>query len=264
MSVNSRWDNRWTIWSSGGGVQSTAIAVLILKGLLPKPDFAVIADTGRETQSTWDYLDNVVNPALAKKFGDFQLQRVPCSILDRNAMPPSLWNGEGTLLIPAYEKGQPKLSNYCSSYWKRDAVKRWALDRGIVPAVNWIGFSTNEMDRIATPRALNWLLEYPLVFKVPRSREGCENEIEQFGWPPNPGSSCWLCPNRTNAQWRLLRANRPNEFELACQEDEGLRLRNPDVYLHKSLVPLRIADLGQDGDNAKQSTLGCNSGDCFV
>ena len=257
-------NKRLTIWGSGGGTQSAAIAVLICKGLLPRPDAAAIIDTGRETQDTWDYLDNVVNPALAKKFGDFQVERVPCSILARNSMPPSLWNGEGTLLIPAYERGLPKLSNYCSSHWKRDALKRWALDRGLTPATNWIGFSTDEMDRVVTPRALNWLLDYPLIFKVPRSREGCVNEIEQFGWPEAPKSSCYHCPNRRNAQWRRLRDHRPNEFELACQEDESIRLRNPNVYLHESLVPLRIADLGKDGDDAKQITLGCNSGDCFV
>jgi hypothetical protein len=39
---------RRRLWSSGGGTQSTAIAVLILQGRLPKPDLAVIVDTERE------------------------------------------------------------------------------------------------------------------------------------------------------------------------------------------------------------------------
>jgi len=38
---------RTQVWASGGGVQSTAIAALIVLGRLPKPDLAVIADTGR-------------------------------------------------------------------------------------------------------------------------------------------------------------------------------------------------------------------------
>jgi hypothetical protein len=53
-----------TVWSYGGGTQTAAIAVLILQGKLPKPDIAVMADTGREIQSTWDYLYTVVQPAL--------------------------------------------------------------------------------------------------------------------------------------------------------------------------------------------------------
>jgi hypothetical protein len=267
--VCRRWEEigmtkRFSVWSSGGGTQSSAIAVLILKGLLPRPDFAVIADTGRETQETWDYLENVVNPALQKKFFDFKVERLPMEDRETVGELPTLWNGKGVLLIPAYEAGKPKLPNYCSSHWKREVVKRWAIRNGILPATNWIGFSTDEMSRIATPRALNWLLDYPLVFGVPRSREGCVNEIEQFGWPEAPQSSCWLCPNRRNPQWRKLRDTRPDEFERACQEDDNLRLRNPNLFLHESLVPLRLADLGHDGDGAKQTTFGCNSGDCFV
>ena len=249
-------DKRVTIWSSGGGVQSSAIAVLILKGLLPRPDRAVIADTGRETQDTWDYLDAVVNPALARI--DLQVERIPCPV------PPSFFNPKGTLLIPAYEIGQPKLSNYCSSYWKREKVKQWAIERGLVPAINWLGMSTNEINRIATPRASNWLLGYPLVFMVPRSREGCENEIEQFGWPRAPKSSCYNCPNKRNSQWRHTRDHRPDEFEKACQDDEFIRTIKPNVYIHESCVPLREADLGKDDDKVKQATFGCNSGDCFV
>ena len=56
--------NTTICWSCGGGIQSVAIGVLFKEGVLPKPDFAGIADTGRECQSTWDYLDGVLNPYL--------------------------------------------------------------------------------------------------------------------------------------------------------------------------------------------------------
>jgi hypothetical protein len=249
------------VWSSGGGRQSSAIAVLILKGLLPRPDRICIADTGRETQETWDYLDQIVNPALAKI--GLQVERLPVESRTGSGLP-SFWGGTGQLLIPAYELGMPKLPNYCSSHWKREVVKRWAIRENLTPATNWLGMSTDEMDRVATPRAANWLVAYPLIFMVPRSLEGCINEVEQYDWPPAPKSSCYNCPNRRNPQWRHLRDHRPDEFEKACQDDELIRTRNPNVYLHESLVPLRVADLGKDGDDAKQATFGCNSGDCFV
>ena len=51
-------------FSTGGGTQSTCIAALIVQGKLPKPDFVVIADTGREMPTTWQYLDAVTRPAL--------------------------------------------------------------------------------------------------------------------------------------------------------------------------------------------------------
>ena len=62
------------IWSYGGGTQSAAIAALIVSGKLPVPDVAVIADTGREVSSTWDYLRDVVQPALP-----FQVHIIPHS-----------------------------------------------------------------------------------------------------------------------------------------------------------------------------------------
>lgn len=52
------------IFSHGGGTQSAAITALIVQGKLPKPDFVCIVDTERERQSTWDYLDAVIRPAL--------------------------------------------------------------------------------------------------------------------------------------------------------------------------------------------------------
>ena len=53
---------RTQIWSCGGGVQSTAIAALIIRGHLPTPDLAVIADTERELSTTWEYLEKYTAP----------------------------------------------------------------------------------------------------------------------------------------------------------------------------------------------------------
>jgi 3'-phosphoadenosine 5'-phosphosulfate sulfotransferase (PAPS reductase)/FAD synthetase len=55
---------RTQIWSSGGGVQSCAIAALIVRGVLQKPAYAVIIDTEREMSSTWEYMREVISPAL--------------------------------------------------------------------------------------------------------------------------------------------------------------------------------------------------------
>src|SRR5437879_3630168 len=131
--------SKFQIWSSGGGTQSTAIAVLILQGKLPKPDYAFIADTGRETQETWDYLEQFVNPALSKI--DLTVERL------RPLQMPDIFNSKGTMLIPAFFTENAKASNFCSSYWKRDFIKRIAVERRLVPAVCWLGISTDEMTR---------------------------------------------------------------------------------------------------------------------
>lgn len=51
-------------WSCGGGLQSAAIGVLVGEGVLPVPDLAGIADTGRERRTTWEYHRDVMQPLL--------------------------------------------------------------------------------------------------------------------------------------------------------------------------------------------------------
>lgn len=243
-----------TVWSSGGGTQSAAIAILILQGKLPRPDYAVIADTGRETRETWEYLRGVVNPAL--RAVSLQVEIITQAEL------PALFNGNGTLLMPVFVTGDAKLSSFCSSYWKRERVKKWAAEKGILPAVNWLGISADEPERIRTPRAANWLLHYPLVFDVRKTRRDCVRLIQEFGWPPAPKSSCWCCPNKRNSQWRHTRDNFPDEWEAAIKLDREIREMKPDAFLHDSRLPLDQAPIESDDD--PQGRFGCDSGDCFV
>ncbi len=53
---------RTQLWSSGGGVQSAAIAALIVQGRIAPPDLAIIVDTEREQSTTWDYCSGLLIP----------------------------------------------------------------------------------------------------------------------------------------------------------------------------------------------------------
>lgn len=76
-----------------------------------------------------------------------------------------------------------------------------------------------------------------------------------------PRSACVGCPFRSNAEWRDMRDNRPEEWADACDFDEAMRavdatgqsLRRKTLvglpYLHRQLVPLRDADLGGSGES---------------
>lgn len=72
-------------------------------------------------------------------------------------------------------------------------------------------------------------------------------------------SACIGCPFRSNAEWRWMRDNRPDEFEDACQFDEAQRQADLDgqgrrgllvgqSFVHRQLVPLRMADLNGIGE----------------
>src|SRR6266699_1069067 len=86
------------IWSCGGGRQSCAIAVLIIRGKLVRPDIAVISDTGRERFTTFPYLNRYVIPSLQKV--GLQLEVIKAS--DWSYYGTDYVNFDGALMIPAY------------------------------------------------------------------------------------------------------------------------------------------------------------------
>jgi hypothetical protein len=135
-----RTNNMQLAWSYGGGVQSVAIAVLVKEGALPKPDLAVIADTGREVGSTWDYLRDVTTPYL-EPIG-VKIEIAPHSLAGK----ADLYANDGLTLMPAWtERG--RLPTFCSGAWKRDVVERWLRLKGVKACQIWIGFSLDEMNR---------------------------------------------------------------------------------------------------------------------
>lgn len=248
------------VWSCGGGTQSAAIAALIVQGRLPKPDYALIVDTNREKSGTWAYLDNVLRPELAKV--GVEIARVDRSVFSRVDLYSI--NGD-SLLLPFFtsQKGEvSKVPAYCSVEWKQRVATRWMRTQGITTAVNWLGISTDEMSRVRTPHRAWLQLRYPLIFDVPMSRRDCMTLIAEMGWPEAPRSSCWMCPNMRDAEWREMKADYPEDFARAVALESELRATDPHVWLHESAKPLDEVDFTN-----YQSTLfakGCDSGHCFT
>lgn len=248
---------RTQIWSSGGGVQSAAIAALIVQGDL-RPDLAVIIDTEREQSTTWTYMDEVITPALETV--GVTLHRVPKS----QFATVDLYGGAdgNTLLIPAFtnQNGEPgKMPGFCSSEWKVRSVQRWATSMGVKEADMWMGISVDEMRR-ATPGHGKWGKHYPLI-KLRMNRGDCVALVKRMGWPEPPRSSCWMCPNHTQTEWRDIRDNKPDDWARAVAFDREMRERDPNVYLHADCVPLDEADLDEKNGVLFQH---CDSGMCFV
>ena len=251
---------RTQIWASGGGVQSTAIAALIVLGRLQKPDLAVIADTGREQSTTWSYMEQVTVPALAKV--GVNLQRVHA----KDYATVDLYGGADgeSLLIPAFtnQSGEMgKLPAFCSNEWKQRVVRRWATQQGTEAADMWLGISTDEMQRLTFPKSNKWRHIFPLVDQR-LNRYESEQLAERMGWPKPPRSSCWMCPNHTQHEWRNIRDNKPDDWKEAVRFDRDIRKRDPNAFLHPDCIPLDQADLSDL--NGVLFGHGCQSGHCFV
>lgn len=227
-------------WNYGGGRQTAAIAVLIKEGVLPKPDYVQMADTGRERSSTWRYSNEHLFPFL-KSIG------ITVDIIPHDYASSDLYNGPGTLLIPAYDKHEGRYSNYCSGYWKRDVCTRWIRDRlnadGCTQATGWLGYSADEAKRVPKKQRLQWLtVEAPLV-TLGITVAMCEQLVAKAGLPPAPKSTCYICPQQRDDQWAQMQDEDPEDFAKACEVDELIRLNDErdGLFLHFRRKPLPMA-----------------------
>jgi hypothetical protein len=224
-----------------------------------------MTDTGRESSSTWPFVEGFIRPALASvgleltiiKASDFSIMVFGGRV--------SLFSAKGDVLIPGFTtlNGQMgKLSPFCSGTWKRDVGERWMRSQGVERARNWIGISRDEMRRVRTQHR-RWLeLWYPLVFEVPMSRLDCVNAVRADGWTGKiPHSSCWICSNHADSEWRDMKEQQPADFAMACAEEAKIRVKDEHFYLHQSCVPLAEVDF--EAQQTMFPERGCVGG-CFT
>lgn len=240
------------ILSYGGGIQTIAMCVLVVQGNLPRPDYVIAADTGREMPTTWEYADEIARPLLASVGLDLRIAGHELATVD-------LYAANDDILIPAYTD-TGKLPAFCSDKWKARVVRSYArqvLGTG-TDLVNWIGFSMDEVRRCTDDPGRR----YPLI-ELMLTRADCEYLIEQAGLPLPRKSRCWMCPHQHNAEWREVRAD-ADLWRQAIELDQEIRDNDErgGVWLHASRQPLELADL--DADDRREPNRQCAFGLCFV
>jgi hypothetical protein len=245
---------RTQLLSNGGGANSVAMMVLSVEGKLARPDHIVIADTGREATSTWDYLEEVLRP---------YLQRAGLSVVvaSHSLATVDLYGGNGDLLIPVFTDGGA-MPAFCSNEWKQRVVGRWARSIGIDECDVWIGFTTDEIGRVK-PGPDKWMRRvFPLIDAM-ITRRDCYSIIERAGLPLPPKSACWMCRHRSNAEWRFLRDEYPQDFQRAIQLEVEVNQTHPGVYLHVDRVALSEANIDAP-DLRDERDMQCGLGMCMV
>lgn len=247
------------VLSYGGGRQTIALCILVARGILPRPDRIICADTGREARSTWDYLDRYVTPLLAPL--GLAVERA-----SHNLATVDLYGLNGDLLIPAFT-ATGKLPTFCSQEWKARVVQRHLRATGVgsdTTVTSWIGFAHDERERIRGNYGEGvWRKSYPLV-RLGLTTGDCLAIVRDHGWPEPLPSSCWMCPHRKNSQWRALRDGSPSEWAAALELDDEIRAEDDRqaVYLHRTRVPLRLANI--DTDDPPEVARQCSLGLCMV
>jgi len=249
---------RPTVFMYGGGRQSIFICTLIINKKIPTPDYTIIADTGREKETTWQYLDSYVMPEYPAKIHIVSKEKF--ATVD-------LWGGKDkdSLLIPAFTNiggNLGKLETFCSNEWKARVCDRFLKkEMGVKDWVSWIGFSVDEPKRYkAKRRSMGDSVWFPLVDGVPTTKQGCIDGVLNHGWPKPIHSACWMCPLQDDDD-RLN--NTPSDHQKAIQFDAELRKKDPNVFIHRSLKPYSEVALERK-PAGERDILPCDSGLCML
>jgi len=246
---------RVEVWSCGGGTQSIATGVLIVQGVLPKPDHALIVDTTRESSDTWDYMDNHLAPMMAKH--GVEIHRINCADYGARYLDPTV-----EVPLPMFTAPDGRLRGFCSGSWKRDPARKYLNE--VFPKskfTQWIGYSVDEIRRLKVTEG-KWQNWYPLI-DLRLSRFDCISLVEKHGLPSPPRSSCWCCPNRSDYEWEHMKNKNPVDFQKAEDlerfiQESGAVDAGDDVYLHRSNKRLGEARFsGNNGDLFCDSGAGC-------
>ncbi len=268
------------VLSLGAGVQSTALALMAVQGVVgPLPDAVIFADPGAESAATMEHLDWLEGHITRHTNGRVAVHRVSNgSITDtierrsRGQLPDRQDGESGRFVSAPFYTGNGGMGRrQCTREFKIEPLQKKQRElmgykpRQRIPAQScevWIGISTDEVIR-AGAAFERWVVNrYPLL-EERKSRHDCELWLTRNGFPVPPKSACVFCPYRTNAEWRWMRDNDPEGWAEACRIDALVR-NTPNMreqeFLHRSLKPLAEVDLSTPEERGQGWLLECEGG----
>ncbi|MEO0566514.1 MAG: hypothetical protein AAF066_02200 [Pseudomonadota bacterium] len=246
--------------SLGAGIQSSTLLLMAECGAIgPKPDAAIFADTGFEPAATYAWLSQLETltsiPVIRVATGNLK-----DDLLD--VTDPSKPKRRFAS-VPVFTEGGGMARRQCTREYKIDAVTKAIRQLlGIVPkkrvprgttAEVWIGISTDEIVRLKDSRIAWQINRWPLIEQGMR-RSDCISWLKAHGYPAPPKSSCIGCPYRSNASWRSMKTQAPEDFAQAVAIDTALRSGRglpglkEAAYLHSDRIPLAEVDFDKDSN----------------
>ena len=242
-----------TILSLGAGVQSTTLALMAARGELPMPDCAIFADTGWEPRAVYDHLDRL-EAALPFPVHGVQAGNLRDDIEAKNSARSGRFAAVPWFTLD--QGGNVGMGRrQCTAHYKLEPLGKKVREllgyegkgrvRGLATIL--IGISTDEALRMKPARVRYMRNTWPLIDRG-MSRAACLRWLENAGWNA-PKSSCIGCPFHSNAQWRDLKDNAPEEWAEAVRPDAIIRDGGSDrgikaqQFMHRSCKPLADVDL---------------------
>ena len=241
-----------TALSLGGGVQSTVLALLLDRSLLPdypKPDLAIFADTQWEPRAVYENINwlktELSYPVIIATAGDLRQATHEFRTHTGNT---------GFTDLPLFTDGG-LMKRQCTRHYKivpiQKALKEFAgLPARQLQVRQYMGISADEVQRIKDSRH-GWIThDYPLAYERWRRTDCARWFAQEYPGRTLSRSACVGCPFRSGGEWVAVSKSDPDLFADACELDEKLRammLTRPErrvpgpVYLHQSRRPLAQA-----------------------
>lgn len=248
--------------SLGAGVQSSTLALKYAIGELePMPRAAIFADTQAEPASVYEWLDWLERQL------PFPLHRVSAGSLAESELSIKTSKNTGKnyrkTLVPVFGRNEDGtkgiLARGCTRDFKITPIKNKVKELAGVPrgckepmVVQIIGISLDEIQRMKPSRDPWWVSRWPLIEKR-TTRQQCKEWMDSHGFPEPPRSACKWCPFHSNAEWRRLQLEEPEEFAEAVKFEKAIQRANEQdevmrsvPFLHPSLLPLDQVDFRSD------------------
>lgn len=258
--------------SLGAGVQSSTMALMAAHGeITPMPVAAIFADTQSEPLAVYNWLDwletqlpfPVVRGTNGSLFDEIGKQRIR-----------GKWRKQPLPLFIKTKSGKAAILNRsCTQDYKIKVIHRevrkllgiYRRRSPVFPVVTqWIGISSDEATRAKDSRNTWQSNRYPLL-ENDISRQGCLAWMERRGYPQPPKSSCVFCPFHSNAQWAEVQSD-AEAWVAACEVDERVRNlfqdRGGELFLHRSLRPLRQIRFAVDSNSNEKATPNLFENEC--
>jgi hypothetical protein len=241
------------ILSLGAGVQSTTLLMMMIEGEIQKADHAIFSDTGWEPSSVYEHLETLV--PLMDKAG-IEFHKVSVGRIQEDGLASLPW------FVTNPDNTGGMVRRQCTQKYKLKPLQQKQRELvGLAPgqrskhhlATSIIGISWDEATRMKDP-FYPWLEnEYPLVNRR-ITRQMCLDWMQQHGYNRPPRSSCLGCPFHSDAEWRYIANNYPDEFRKVVELEERIRANQAELlpsvngtpYLHRKRVSLRDVDLRSD------------------
>jgi 3'-phosphoadenosine 5'-phosphosulfate sulfotransferase (PAPS reductase)/FAD synthetase len=274
--------DKMKILSLGAGVQSTTLLLLSAAGEIPKLDAAIFSDTGWEPASVYKHL-NRLDEEIAKP-ANIPIYRVSAGNIRNDALNPESRFASMPMFVKNVDGSPGMARRECTREYKikpitrkvRELLGAEVNEHGKVGRVKkgqqleqWIGISKDEIQRAKDSQVSYIKHRFPLL-EMGWSRGDCLTYLASTSFGNTPKSSCIGCPFHGNDQWRIMKNEKPDEWEDAVAFDKAIRNGNPRAlangnelrgkfYLHRSLVPLDEAPV----ERLTRAEIAMSKGDLF-